>query len=80
MLAGTIAGFYNEPSPSETAGGFTRAPDGTITLFRIPDGRPYLVRINNSGAIAGMYRDISFRVHGFLRLPRRDEIRQFEAK
>jgi hypothetical protein len=78
--SGTIAGFYYDPYPSLSAGGFTRAPDGRITLFRIPDSAPYLVRINNSGAIVGMYRDKGFSGHGFLRLPQSNKTSRPDGK
>jgi hypothetical protein len=77
---GTIAGFYYCFSPSQIVGGFTRSPDGTLTLFRIPDNTPYQVMVNNSGAIAGVYRDVNFRPHGFLRLPQDNKIGWADGK
>jgi len=49
--------------------GFLRTPDGTITMFQMPDGAQELdaFSINSSDAITGYYQNESGVYHGFVR-------------
>jgi len=74
--AGAVAGWYTDAS--NVAHGYLRAPDGNITTFdapgaggagtgRLPGTSAY--NINPAGVIAGIYTDVNYVFHSFVRTP-----------
>jgi len=56
---------------NSVAHGFVRTPDGTITIFDMPNdaepGGTYPAGINNLAAVVGVYLDANYTAHGFVR-------------
>jgi len=66
---GMIAGSYDHDS-GETASGFIRARDGTVTTFDLPDAYfTYVTGINRQGAVVGFIDGTDGYYHGYLRTP-----------
>jgi uncharacterized membrane protein len=67
---GAVTGIYFDAN--YVTHGFLRSPQGTFTLFDVPQAAPgttYPVSINEVGSIVGNYQDMSGIGHGFLRTP-----------
>jgi hypothetical protein len=70
--AGAITGSFNDCAGDDH--GFLRAPDGTLTVFDVPNNPVSYqgtvpLGITPAGVIMGFYRDPNLVFHGFLFLP-----------
>jgi len=76
---GAVAGIFSDANSVNH--GFLRSPDGRITVFDAPGAGTDIyqgtgcyadcpVSINDWGAIAGMYIDSNYVVHGYVRSPK----------
>ena len=64
-------GYYSQPSVEQ---GFLRKRNGTFTTFAFPGTiGTSPVAINPAGTITGYYQDAIGKIHGFLRIPARQD-------